>query len=93
MGLKPHEFDFSWFVLKCLQKVGLVYTINESMRADKTNELAIAEDADEAMRKFENENKANKANSEKASAIAAEAVGAHRSHKPVRAAARVRTRQ
>ncbi|MBX9666701.1 MAG: acyl-CoA desaturase [Candidatus Obscuribacterales bacterium] len=31
MGLKKHEFDLSWFTLKCLQKVGLVYSINESL--------------------------------------------------------------
>lgn len=55
MGLKKHEFDASWFLLKCLQKVGLVYTINETMRADKTNVDAIAEDADEAMRKHREE--------------------------------------
>lgn len=41
MGLLKHEFDASWFVLKCLQKVGLVYSINETMRADSTNENAI----------------------------------------------------
>jgi len=32
MGVKKHEFDTSWFVLKCLQKVGLVYSINETMK-------------------------------------------------------------
>jgi hypothetical protein len=55
MGLKKHEFDTSFFVLKCLQKVGLVYTINETMRGDRTNELEIAEDADVAMKRFAEE--------------------------------------
>ncbi|HEY9786308.1 MAG TPA: fatty acid desaturase [Candidatus Obscuribacterales bacterium] len=32
MGLRKHELDPSWLVLKVLQKVGLVYYINESMR-------------------------------------------------------------
>ncbi|MBX3073118.1 fatty acid desaturase [Candidatus Obscuribacterales bacterium] len=86
MGLKKHEFDFSWFVLKCLQKVGLVYTINESMRADKTNELAIAEDADEAMDEFEREHKLE---SEREADLAA---SGHRTHKPFRQSASSRSK-
>lgn len=31
MGVRKHEFDASWFLLKVLQKIGLVYSINESM--------------------------------------------------------------
>lgn len=34
MGLLKHEFDASWFLLKLLQRVGLVYSINESMHRD-----------------------------------------------------------
>lgn len=29
-GLLPHEFDLSWLVLKCLQKIGLVSWMNEA---------------------------------------------------------------
>jgi hypothetical protein len=47
MGLHKHEFDSSWFVLKCLERVKLVDSINETMRGDTTNETAIAQDQNE----------------------------------------------
>lgn len=47
MGLHKHEFDASWFVLKCLERVKLVDSINETMRGDTTNETAIAQDQNE----------------------------------------------
>lgn len=31
MGVLNHEFDASWFLLKVMQRIGLVYSINESM--------------------------------------------------------------
>ncbi len=42
MGAKKHEFDMSWFVLKCLQKVGLVYSINESI-SHRQEDLELAQ--------------------------------------------------
>lgn len=48
MGYKKHEFDFSWFVLKCLQKVGLVTYINESIsnhKPEDTEDLQVGVNA------------------------------------------------
>jgi hypothetical protein len=56
------------------------------MRADKTNELAIAEDADEAMDEFEREHKLE---SEREADLAA---SGHRTHKAFRQSASSRSK-
>lgn len=47
MGIRKHEFDASWFLLKCLQKIGLVYSINETMPSELAMTIA-RKQADEA---------------------------------------------